>query len=53
VKAVQPAGRDHFMKVRRVKRLASLEGAAVEGGVAPPGDASSLASVMDEPPTDG
>jgi hypothetical protein len=49
VKAVQPAGRDHFMNVRREKRLASLDGAGVESGAAPPEDASSLASVMNDP----
>jgi hypothetical protein len=50
VKAVQPAGSDHFMKLRREKRLASVEGAAVVDGAALPEDALSLASVMDDPP---
>ncbi len=51
VKAVQPVGIDHRMKVRREKKRALSEGAGVAGCDAVPGAEFSLGSVMENSPT--
>jgi hypothetical protein len=51
VKAVQPVGIDHRMKVRREKKRAFPEGAGVAGCDVAPEAEFSLASVMDDSPT--